>query len=65
MSGELTFTWTYEDYLAVTGRVNSDDAEERWSDIVDLVENKYDEQIDNEIRSTIDFVDSQILKEEK
>ncbi len=65
MSGELTFTWTYEDYLAVTGRVSNDNSAERWSDIVDLVENKYDEQIDNEIRSTIDFVDSQILKEEK
>ena len=65
MSVELNFTWTYYDYLAVTERENNDDTEERWSKVVDLIDNKHYESVDDEIRSTIDFVDSQILKEEK
>ena len=63
MNGELNFTWTYYDYLAVTERENSDDTEERWSKVVDLIDNKHYESVDAEIRSTIDLVDS-ILKED-
>lgn len=63
MSRELNFTWTYEDYLEVTERENSGDTEERWSQVVDLIDNKHYESVDDEIRSTIDFVDS-ILKED-
>ncbi len=61
---ELNFTWTYEDYLAVTERVNSDDTEERWSKVVDLIDNKHYESVDADIRDTIQYVDKEILKEE-
>ena len=63
MSVELNFTWTYDDYLAVTGREDNDDTAERWTEVVDLIDNKHYESVDAEIRSTIDFVDS-ILKED-
>ena len=63
MNEELNFTWTYEDYLAVTERENSDDTEERWSKVVDLIDNKHYESVDDEIRDTIHFVDSR-LKED-
>ncbi len=63
MSVELNFTWTYDDYLAVTGREDNDDTAERWTEVVDLIDNKHYESVDDEIRSTIDFVDSR-LKED-
>lgn len=65
MSVELTFTWTYKDYLAITQREDNDDTAERWTEVVDLIDNEHYESVDAEIRSTIDFVDSQILEEEK
>ena len=67
MNGELNFTWTYEDYLAVTERENSDDSEERWSKVVDLIDNKHYESVDDEIRNTIQYVDESLkilLKED-
>ena len=60
---KLHFTWTYEDYLAVTERENSDDTEERWVKVVALIDNKHYESVDDEIRDTIQFVDSR-LKED-
>jgi hypothetical protein len=65
MSGELTFTWTYEDYLAVTKREDNEATAERWVKVVDLIDNKHYESVNDEIRGTIDFVDKEILKEEK
>jgi hypothetical protein len=64
MSVELNFTWTYYDYLAVTERENNDDTEERWSKVVDLIDNKHYESVDAEIRDTIQYVDERILKED-
>jgi hypothetical protein len=65
MSRTLYFTWTYEDYLAVTERENNDDTAERWTEVVDLIDNKHYESVDDEIRNTIQYVDERILKEEK
>jgi len=65
MSVELNFTWTYDDYLAVTGREDNDDTAERWTEVVDLIDNKHYESVDDDIRDTIQFVDKEILKEEK
>ena len=63
MSVELNFTWTYDDYLAVTEREDNDDTAERWTEVVDLIDNKHYESVDDEIRDTIHFVDSR-LKED-
>ena len=64
MSVELNFTWTYDDYLAVTGREDNDDTAERWTEVVDLIDNKHYESVDAEIRDTIQYVDERILKED-
>lgn len=65
MSVELNFTWNYDDYLSVTGREDNDDTAERWTEVVDLIDNKHYESVDDEIRDTIQYVDERILKEEK
>ena len=64
MSVELNFTWTYDDYLAVTEREDNDDTAERWTEVVDLIDNKHYESVDDEIRVTIHYVDERILKED-
>jgi hypothetical protein len=64
MSRTLYFTWTYEDYLAVTERENNDDTAERWTEVVDLIDNKHYESVDADIRDTIQYVDERILKED-
>lgn len=62
MSVELHFTWTYDDYLAVTEREDNDDTAERWTEVVDLIDNKHYEQVNGEIRDTIAHVDN-LIKE--
>ena len=64
MNVELNFTWTYDDYLAVTEREDNDDTAERWTEVVDLIDNKHYESVDDEIRDTIQYVDERILKED-
>ena len=61
---KLHFTWDYDDYLAVTKREDNDDTAERWEKVVDLIDNKHYESVDAEIRSTIQYVDERILKED-
>jgi hypothetical protein len=63
MSVELKFNWTYEDYLAVTEHEDNDDTAERWTEVVDLIDNKHYESVDEEIRDTIQYVDARILEE--
>jgi hypothetical protein len=63
MSVELKFTWTYEDYLAVTEHEDNDATAERWTEVVDLIDNKHYESVDADIRDTIQYVDARILEE--
>ena len=57
----LNFEWCYEDYLAVTNREDNKQSANRWAEVVELIENKYYESVNEEIRSAINFVDSEIL----
>ena len=57
----LKFEWNYEDYLAVTNREDNEQSANRWAEVVELIDNKYYESVDEEIRSTINFVDSELL----
>lgn len=61
---ELT-NWEYDDYRAITGRDDTTTTQTRWSEIIALINNKYYESIDNEIKETITWIDKEILKEEK
>ena len=63
MSVELKFTWTYEDYLAVTEREDNADTHERWTEVVALIDNKHYDGIHSEMVNTIKFVDERILEE--
>lgn len=62
MSVELQFTWTYDDYRAVTGRKDNDDTAERWTEVVDIIDGAGD-NVDEEISATIMSVDKGILEE--
>jgi hypothetical protein len=61
---ELT-NWEYDDYRAITGRDDTAKTRTRWLEIIALINDKHYESIDNEIRETITWIDSEILKEEK
>ncbi len=65
MKTTLNFEWDYEDYLAVTEREDSLDMQERWLNIIELINNKHYESVDNEIRETIVWVDKEIMEEIK
>lgn len=54
--------WVYDDYRAITGRDDTKQTQERWLEIIALINDKYYESIDNEIRETIVWVDSEILE---
>ena len=64
MSVELNITWDYDDYLVVTEREDNADTHERWTEVVDLIDNKHYDGIHSEMVNTIKFVDETILKEE-
>ena len=64
MSVKLQFNWNYDDYLSVTGRDDDEWTYRRWVKVVSLIDNKHYKQVEDEIRSTIDFVDTEILEEE-
>ena len=57
--------WEYDDYRAISGRDDTAKTRTRWLEIIALINDKYYESIDNEIRETITWIDSEILKEEK
>jgi hypothetical protein len=61
---ELT-NWEYDDYRAITSRDDTAKTRTRWLEIIALINDKHYESIDNEIRETITWIDSEILKEEK
>lgn len=60
---ELKFTWTYDDYLAVTEQWHSEATLAKWVKTVELIDNKYYEGVDSEIKETIEFINDEILKE--
>ena len=59
----LTIEWCYDDYLAVTNRIHSEDTAERWVKIIDLIEIKFYEDINEVIRNTIETVDEELEDE--
>jgi len=54
--------WEYDDFRAVTGRDDTKQTQERWLEVIALINDKYYESIDNEIRETIVWIDSEIIK---
>lgn len=61
---KLKFTWTYDDYLAVTEQWHSEDTLAKWVKTVELIDNKYYDDVNSEIRETIEYINNQVLKEE-
>ena len=59
----LTIEWCYDDYMAVTNREHSEDTAERWVKIIDLIEIKFYEDINEIIRNTIETVDEELEDE--
>jgi len=56
-------SWDYDDYLEVSGRKDNDKTKTRWLEVIALINSKYYESIDNEIRETVNWIDNEILEE--
>jgi len=50
---DLTFTWSYEDYLDVMDLEDNSKNRKNWLHLVAVIKNSWSEYIDNEIRDTI------------
>ena len=61
----LKFEWSYEDYLAVTNREDNEQSANRWAEVINKIDNKHYESVDEEIRFTIKYVDEELLDEEE
>ncbi len=61
----LRFDWNYDDYLAVTEREDNEQSSDRWAEVVDLIDNKHYESVNDAINATIRFVDECKLEENK
>ena len=56
----LTIEWCYDDFVSVTNREHSEESEERWLKIIELIEAKYYEDINEVIRNTIETLNEEL-----